>query len=134
MPGLPTHLVQELYVSTVLISTGTLYDTKYCFYTFLNFFHSETHSIIIHLDMFVFFQCRNKVDRINKNHIVNNLVEAYFKEHPEKRRAEGDIKELEAKNKITKDMVGYLRMIYTGRVRRRSVFLNQLIAKIFQTI
>ena len=64
--------------------------------------------------MFVFLQCRNKVDRINKNHIVNNLVEAYFKEHPEKRRSEEDIKELEAKNKITKDMVGYLRMIFTS--------------------
>ena len=27
-------------------------------------------------------KCRGTVDRINKNHIVNNLVEAYLKEHP----------------------------------------------------
>ncbi|XP_076469271.1 E3 ubiquitin-protein ligase CHFR-like [Babylonia areolata] len=49
--------------------------------------------------------CRGKVDRINKNHIVNNLVEAYLKEHPEKRRPEEDTKELDAKNKITRDQL-----------------------------
>ena len=27
-------------------------------------------------------QCRGGVERINKNHIVNNLVDAYLKEHP----------------------------------------------------
>lgn len=49
--------------------------------------------------------CRMKVNRINKNHIVNNLIEAYLKEHPEKKRPEEDLKELDAKNKITKDML-----------------------------
>ncbi|XP_048252090.1 E3 ubiquitin-protein ligase CHFR-like [Haliotis rufescens] len=49
--------------------------------------------------------CRLKVDRINKNHIVNNLVEAYLKEHPDRKRPEEDIKELDAKNKITRDML-----------------------------
>ncbi|XP_046574119.1 E3 ubiquitin-protein ligase CHFR-like [Haliotis rubra] len=49
--------------------------------------------------------CRLKVERINKNHIVNNLVEAYLKEHPEKSKAEEDIKDLDAKNKITRDML-----------------------------
>ncbi|XP_062619679.1 E3 ubiquitin-protein ligase CHFR-like [Saccostrea cucullata] len=49
--------------------------------------------------------CRLKVDRINKNHIVNNLIEAYLKEHPEKKRSEEDIKELEAKNTISRDML-----------------------------
>lgn len=49
--------------------------------------------------------CRMHVDRINKNHIVNNLVEAYLKENPEKRRPEEDLKELDAKNKITRDML-----------------------------
>ncbi|KAK3800307.1 hypothetical protein RRG08_020284 [Elysia crispata] len=49
--------------------------------------------------------CRVKVDRINKNHIVNNLVEAYLKLNPDKRRPEEDIQALEAKNKITRDML-----------------------------
>ncbi|CAH1801152.1 unnamed protein product [Owenia fusiformis] len=49
--------------------------------------------------------CRLKVDRINKNHIVNNLVDAYLGEHPDRKRPEEDIKELDAKNKITKDML-----------------------------
>ncbi|XP_005106562.1 E3 ubiquitin-protein ligase CHFR [Aplysia californica] len=49
--------------------------------------------------------CRLKVDRINKNHIVNNLVEAYLKDKPEKRRSQADLDELDAKNKITRDML-----------------------------
>lgn len=49
--------------------------------------------------------CRTKVDQVNKNHIVNNLVEAYLKEHPEKKRSDSDIAELNAKNKITQDTV-----------------------------
>ncbi|KAL4223431.1 hypothetical protein ACF0H5_016902 [Mactra antiquata] len=49
--------------------------------------------------------CRKKVERINKNHIVNNLIEAYLKEHPGKRRPKEDIDELNQKNKITHDML-----------------------------
>ncbi|XP_052270355.1 E3 ubiquitin-protein ligase CHFR-like isoform X2 [Dreissena polymorpha] len=49
--------------------------------------------------------CRKKVERINKNHIVNNLIEAYLKEHPAKRRPAEDIVELNKKNKITNDML-----------------------------
>ncbi|XP_064620650.1 E3 ubiquitin-protein ligase CHFR-like isoform X2 [Lineus longissimus] len=49
--------------------------------------------------------CRVKVDRINKNHIVNNLVEAYLKTNPDKKRPEEDIKELNEKNTITRDML-----------------------------
>ncbi|RUS79152.1 hypothetical protein EGW08_013099 [Elysia chlorotica] len=49
--------------------------------------------------------CRLKVDRINKNHIVNNLVDAYLKLNPDKRRPQADIEALEAKNKITRDML-----------------------------
>ncbi|XP_056004862.1 E3 ubiquitin-protein ligase CHFR-like isoform X2 [Ostrea edulis] len=49
--------------------------------------------------------CRMGVDRINKNHIVNNLIEAYLKEHPGKKRPEEEIKELDAKNKISRDML-----------------------------
>lgn len=45
------------------------------------------------------------VDRINRNHIVNNLIEAYLKEHPDKKRSEEDIKELDAKNQISRDML-----------------------------
>lgn len=49
--------------------------------------------------------CRMTVDRINRNHIVNNLIEAYLKEHPDKKRSEEDIKELDAKNQISRDML-----------------------------
>ena len=50
-------------------------------------------------------QCRIHVKCIRKNHIVNNLIEAYLRANPEKKRPEEDIKELDAKNKIAKDMV-----------------------------
>jgi E3 ubiquitin-protein ligase CHFR len=49
--------------------------------------------------------CRKKVDRISKNHLINNLIQSYLKENPQYKRSEKDIKELEAKNKITQDMV-----------------------------
>ncbi|XP_060591695.1 E3 ubiquitin-protein ligase CHFR-like [Ruditapes philippinarum] len=49
--------------------------------------------------------CRKNVERINKNHIVNNLIEAYLKEHPGKRRPAEDLDELNKKNKITNDML-----------------------------
>ena len=51
-------------------------------------------------------QCRIHVKCVRKNHIVNNLIEAYLRANPEKKRPEDDLKELNAKNKITKDMVG----------------------------
>jgi E3 ubiquitin-protein ligase CHFR len=55
--------------------------------------------------------CRLKVDRISKNHIVNNLIEAYLKQNPGKKRSDESIAELEAKNKITHDMViSYLKI------------------------
>ncbi|XP_032239142.2 E3 ubiquitin-protein ligase CHFR isoform X2 [Nematostella vectensis] len=49
--------------------------------------------------------CRNTVSRINKNHIVNNLVEAYLRAHPDKCRSDEEIKEMDARNKITTDML-----------------------------
>ncbi|CAL1535415.1 unnamed protein product [Lymnaea stagnalis] len=49
--------------------------------------------------------CRVKVERINKNHIVNNLVEAYLKVKPERMRPEEDIQALDTKNKITREML-----------------------------
>ncbi|XP_064612739.1 E3 ubiquitin-protein ligase CHFR-like [Liolophura sinensis] len=58
--------------------------------------------------------CRMKVQRINKNHMVVNLVEAYLREHPDKKRPEEDLKELDAKNKITRDM------LYPKTLQRRS--------------
>ncbi|XP_074641181.1 E3 ubiquitin-protein ligase CHFR-like isoform X2 [Tubulanus polymorphus] len=49
--------------------------------------------------------CRVKVDRINKNHIVNNCVESYLKSHPDKKRSEEDMKDLDSRNRITRDML-----------------------------
>lgn len=48
--------------------------------------------------------CRCRVERIRKNHILNNLVEAYLLQHPEKSRSEEDRKSMDSRNKITQDM------------------------------
>ncbi|XP_072770330.1 E3 ubiquitin-protein ligase CHFR-like [Nerophis lumbriciformis] len=49
--------------------------------------------------------CRCPVDRIRKNHILNNLVEAYLIQHPEKCRSDEDLKSMDSRNKITQDML-----------------------------
>ncbi|KAF7687156.1 hypothetical protein HF521_014384 [Silurus meridionalis] len=49
--------------------------------------------------------CRCPVERICKNHILNNLVEAYLLQHPEKCRSEEDVRSMDARNKITQDML-----------------------------
>ncbi|KAK5910434.1 hypothetical protein CesoFtcFv8_004268 [Champsocephalus esox] len=49
--------------------------------------------------------CRCPVERIRKNHILNNLVEAYLIQHPEKCRSEEDLKGMDGRNKITQDML-----------------------------
>ncbi|TNM90046.1 E3 ubiquitin-protein ligase CHFR isoform X1 [Takifugu flavidus] len=49
--------------------------------------------------------CRCPVERIRKNHILNNLVEAYLIQHPEKCRSEEDLKSMDGRNKITQDML-----------------------------
>uniref|UniRef100_A0A671Q0S5 E3 ubiquitin-protein ligase CHFR n=1 Tax=Sinocyclocheilus anshuiensis TaxID=1608454 RepID=A0A671Q0S5_9TELE len=49
--------------------------------------------------------CRCPVERIHKNHILNNLVEAYLLQHPEKCRSEEELRSMEARNKITQDML-----------------------------
>ncbi|KAM4810384.1 E3 ubiquitin-protein ligase CHFR [Rhinophrynus dorsalis] len=49
--------------------------------------------------------CRCPVERICKNHILNNLVEAYLLQHPDKCRSEEDRRSMDARNKITQDML-----------------------------
>ncbi|KAM5238755.1 E3 ubiquitin-protein ligase CHFR [Ctenodactylus gundi] len=49
--------------------------------------------------------CRCPVERICKNHILNNLVEAYLTQHPDKSRSEEDVRSMDARNKITQDML-----------------------------
>ncbi|XP_069870257.1 E3 ubiquitin-protein ligase CHFR-like isoform X5 [Dipodomys merriami] len=49
--------------------------------------------------------CRCPVERICKNHILNNLVEAYLVQHPDKSRSEEDVRSMDARNKITQDML-----------------------------
>ncbi|XP_056143290.1 E3 ubiquitin-protein ligase CHFR isoform X2 [Lampris incognitus] len=49
--------------------------------------------------------CRCPVERIRKNHMLNNLVEAYLIQHPEKCRTEEDLKSMDSRNKITQDMM-----------------------------
>ncbi|KAB1279278.1 E3 ubiquitin-protein ligase CHFR [Camelus dromedarius] len=49
--------------------------------------------------------CRCPVERICKNHILNNLVEAYLLQHPDKGRSEEDMRSMAARNGITQDML-----------------------------
>ncbi|KAB1255216.1 E3 ubiquitin-protein ligase CHFR [Camelus dromedarius] len=49
--------------------------------------------------------CRCPVERICKNHILNNLVEAYLLQHPDKGRSEEDMRSMAARNRITQDML-----------------------------
>ncbi|XP_077457887.1 E3 ubiquitin-protein ligase CHFR isoform X3 [Stigmatopora argus] len=49
--------------------------------------------------------CRAFVERIHKNYILNNLVEAYLIEHPEKSRSEEDMKSMDSRNKIKQDIL-----------------------------
>ncbi|XP_065106890.1 E3 ubiquitin-protein ligase CHFR [Paramisgurnus dabryanus] len=49
--------------------------------------------------------CRCPVERIRKNHILNNLVEAYLIQHPGKCRSQDDLRSMDARNKITQDML-----------------------------
>ncbi|XP_054568785.1 E3 ubiquitin-protein ligase CHFR isoform X2 [Eptesicus fuscus] len=49
--------------------------------------------------------CRCPVERICKNHILNNLVEAYLLQHPDKSRSEEDVRSMATRNKITQDML-----------------------------
>ncbi|XP_060699381.1 E3 ubiquitin-protein ligase CHFR isoform X1 [Hemiscyllium ocellatum] len=49
--------------------------------------------------------CRCPVERISKNHMVNNLVEAYLLQHPEKCRSGDELQSMDARNKITHDML-----------------------------
>ena len=53
--------------------------------------------------------CKKVVERISKNHIVNNIIENFLKNNPEKKRSDQDLKELDTKNKITHDMVSCFR-------------------------
>uniref|UniRef100_G3SLP3 E3 ubiquitin-protein ligase CHFR n=1 Tax=Loxodonta africana TaxID=9785 RepID=G3SLP3_LOXAF len=49
--------------------------------------------------------CRCLVERICKNHMLNNLVEAYLTQHPDKGRTEEDVQSMDARNKIIQDML-----------------------------
>ncbi|XP_068679454.1 E3 ubiquitin-protein ligase CHFR-like isoform X1 [Montipora foliosa] len=64
--------------------------------------------------------CRKRVKRISKNHIVNNLVEAFLKEHPERCRSDEEMKEMDSRNKITEEM------LRPKRGRRSSSFGSSL--------
>ena len=85
---------------------------------------SSTSTSSFDFSSFPLLQCRVKVVRISKNHIVNNLVVAYLKEHPgiasscrhvdlgrsftrcaDKRRSAEELEALDKENKITHDMV-----------------------------
>ena len=53
--------------------------------------------------------------QISRNHIINNLVDAYVRQHPDKKRSDEDIKDLNEKNKITKEMLDPQKFIKRAR-------------------
>ncbi|EDV22482.1 uncharacterized protein TRIADDRAFT_28805 [Trichoplax adhaerens] len=63
----------------------------------------------------IIFQCRITVVQISRNHIINNLVDAYVKQYPEKKRSDEDIEDLNAKNKITREMLDPQKFIKRAR-------------------
>lgn len=68
-----------------------------------------------------------------KNHIVNNLVEAYLKVHPNKKRDAEEIAEMDAKNKITSDMVRYLSLFLRIKLKHvRNLFVLKQFLLSFQ--
>ncbi|XP_076340125.1 E3 ubiquitin-protein ligase CHFR-like [Tachypleus tridentatus] len=50
-------------------------------------------------------QCRCRVERLSRNHLVKNLVEAYITKHPEKKRSEEEIELLNSRDRIKDDML-----------------------------
>ncbi|CAD8079111.1 unnamed protein product [Paramecium sonneborni] len=51
--------------------------------------------------------CRNDVQSVNKNPMVNNVVEKYLQMHPEKKRPPEEYKEMDQKNKIKGDALTF---------------------------
>ncbi|XP_063718012.1 E3 ubiquitin-protein ligase CHFR-like isoform X2 [Symsagittifera roscoffensis] len=49
--------------------------------------------------------CRHSVEKISKNRLVANLCESYLNTHPQERRHEQDLKQLELLNKVTEDVI-----------------------------
>ena len=49
--------------------------------------------------------CRLHVDRISKNHTIDNLIQVYLKNNPNRARSIESIKGLDDKNKITQELV-----------------------------
>jgi len=58
--------------------------------------------------------CRQEVQTVAMNHIINNLTTAYLDQHPEKKRNEADLSELDEKNTIKSKSVAIKRKIYDG--------------------
>lgn len=50
-------------------------------------------------------QCRKKVTEVKKNATLNNLIEKYLDKHPDMKRPQAEIEELEKVNRITVDIV-----------------------------
>ena len=54
-------------------------------------------------------QCRKKTEAVSKNHIVNNLVECFLTQHPNKKRDPADLADLDARNTIKEETVRIIR-------------------------
>lgn len=50
-------------------------------------------------------ECRDKVKGIRRNHAIVSLVESYIEANPSRKRSEEELKEMDAKNAITDEMV-----------------------------
>eukprot|EP00730_Choanoeca_flexa_P005643 TRINITY_DN11991_c1_g1_i1.p1 TRINITY_DN11991_c1_g1~~TRINITY_DN11991_c1_g1_i1.p1 ORF type:complete len:692 (+),score=144.81 TRINITY_DN11991_c1_g1_i1:255-2330(+) len=49
--------------------------------------------------------CRVKVTKVQRNHTIRNLAEAYLRKHPDKKRPDDELADLDRLNKFTRDQV-----------------------------
>lgn len=52
-------------------------------------------------------QCRVEIIQVGKNHSMDNLVEIFLKQFPDRKRDENELKEMDQKNIITEEYVSF---------------------------
>eukprot|EP01132_Coremiostelium_polycephalum_P004174 gene4174-5224_t len=53
-------------------------------------------------------QCRVEVKSAQKNHAINNLIDVFLSDHPDKKRDPADLEDMDKRCKITEDIAGVI--------------------------
>uniref|UniRef100_A0A3Q3K5P1 RING-type domain-containing protein n=1 Tax=Monopterus albus TaxID=43700 RepID=A0A3Q3K5P1_MONAL len=102
--GAKTDKMEETLTSSIITHIAALFHSKHHVFACMHVFCAACYSGWMERSSLC-PTCRCPVERICKNHILNNLVEAYLLQHPEKCRSEEDLKSMDSRNKITQDML-----------------------------